>query len=259
MEVVEFKNKLFDIISNSSNEISNYISLIYTYENQIKNYPQEENLTKSIIDNLLNYWIILQISILQWAIESVILLIENYIIKSNISITDLNQSIFSLIYNRDKDRIIKENIIYKIEIKTSKYKNFLDINNNENIILLRWTTNTIKYDNICEVFNLVWISIKDIINFININIDDLDKFYNKNHWSRYPIDWKIKNNFLKDIIDKTSNMRHLLVHWKLKELNNDKIFIYNNILIFREYIFNKFLNELLIQVKYFIENKKYLK
>ena len=258
MNLEQFKSQLEDINANIFKQISDYFSLIYNYEKDIEKYTEQSKSQQLLIDNLLNYWIIFQISILQWYIESAIFLIEKYIIEQDVAITDLNKSIFSILYRTKKEEIIQATI-YQQELKTGHYKNFLDINNNKNIILWRWTTNTIKYDNICEVFSLIWISIDAVVNSIEIVIDDLSKFYNRDFWAKYPIKERDKNEFLKKLIDWVSNNRHLLVHWKIENSHKDKIMTYQHIWLFREYVFTKFLTQLFLEIKYFIWNKKYLK
>lgn len=258
MNEKDFFYNFYEIKDIRKKQISDIYSILSKFESKIINYEKQNNFNKGLINNLLTHSIVISISSFQWFLEDISILFEKFILENNIEINKLDKWIYDLVYKKYSDKIIRDFLIYWENINIWDLWCFISKNNYWNLELKNWTSNTLNYSNIQEILQIFLINFSEIINNISINIDDYNFIFNKIIWDRYIITNENKIKFFKEFIQKLTDSRHEIVHWKNINIL-DKESVYKLFLIVKEYLFNKTILELELCFKKYIREKRFYK
>jgi len=155
MKVKEFIYNFFEITEKREKQISDIYSILSSFESKIQNYENQNIFDKKLINILLSHSIIISISSIQWFLEDLLELVENYIIKNNIEIDKLDKNIYNLYYKKYNNKIIRDFLVYGESLFTKDLWIFINRNNYKNIILKNGTSNTINFNNIKEILSII--------------------------------------------------------------------------------------------------------
>jgi len=258
MNIKEFISRFYEIKDEREKQISDIFSILSNFEQKIKNYDEQNIFDKKLINILLNHSIIISISNIQWFLEDLLELVENYIIKNNIKIDKLNKKIYNLYYKKYNNDIIRDFLVYWENLFTKDLWIFIDRNKFENVILKSWTSNTINFSTIKEMLSIILLDINFIINNIEIEVWDYNDFIDKRIWNNYILKEKHKLKFYKKMLDQLSVIRNEIAHWKILN-ENDILYIYKLFNLNKKYFYSKFLLELSLFLKKSLIENRYFK
>ena len=258
MNIKEFISRFYEIKDEREKQISDIFSILSNFEQKIKNYDEQNIFDKKLINILLNHSIIISISNIQWFLEDLLELVENYIVKNNIKIDKLNKKIYNLYYKKYNNDIIRDFLVYWENLFTKDLWIFIDRNKFENVILKSWTSNTINFSTIKEMLSIILLDINFIINNIEIEVWDYNDFIDKRIWNNYILKEKHKLKFYKKMLDQLSVIRNEIAHWKILN-ENDILYIYKLFNLNKKYFYSKFLLELSLFLKKSLIENRYFK